>query len=544
MSGRCRELDNRFECNCLTCFARVERCRTGYTLKKDRKNQNLPSGWKLATLEDVCLPVEKVKPQEMPEKSFIYLDIASIDNLRWRVVSPKAFAGKDAPSRARQKVRSGDILFSTVRTYLKNVAMVPPEYDGQVASTGFCVLYPAEEIDGKFILYYVLSDEFFSNLNPLQRGTSYPAVRDSDVLSQELRLPPLREQRRIVAEVEKQFTRLDASEAALKRVQANLKRYRASVLKAACEGKLVPTEAELAQAEGRDYEPADQLLKRILAQRRTRWESQGKKKGKYKEPVVQDTSGLPELPEGWVWATIEQIGEVGEQTVLTGPFGTNLKKEDFTSEGVPVVTIGCLTESGLNLEKAAYVSKEKAIQLNRYGLRLGDLLFSRMATVGRAGIVEKQADGCLYNYHIMRLRLDKSTLLPQFYIAYVRGSPQVDHYVTEVNHGATRDGINTTQLLEMPVSIPPLSEQVRVVDEMESRLSIIRQAEATVEASLKRIGRLRQSILKRAFCGQLVPQDPNDESASVLLKRIRAEREAARSANASRANSTRRKSRK
>ena len=127
-------------------------------------------------------------------------------------------------------------------------------------------------------------------LNPLQRGTSYPAVRDSDVLSQELRLPPLPEQHRIVAEIEKQFTRLDASESALKRAQANLRRYRASVLKAACEGKLVPTEAALAQAEGRDYEPADQLLERILAERRARWEAQGKKKSKYKEAASPDTA--------------------------------------------------------------------------------------------------------------------------------------------------------------------------------------------------------------------------------------------------------------
>ena len=91
--------------------------------------------------------------------------------------------------------------------------------------------------------------------------------------------------------------------AALRRAQANLKRYRASVLKDACEGRLVPTEAELARSEGREYEPADVLLERILAERRARWESQEKRRGKYKEPSAPDTSALPELPEGWVWAT-------------------------------------------------------------------------------------------------------------------------------------------------------------------------------------------------------------------------------------------------
>ena len=113
-----------------------------------------------------------------------------------------------------------------------------------------------------------------------------------------------------MAEIETQFTRLDASVAALKRVQANLKRYRASVLKAACEGRLVPTEAELARSEGRDYEPADRLLERILAERRARWESQVKRRRRYEEPVALDTSILPELPEGWVWSSMGQSFDV------------------------------------------------------------------------------------------------------------------------------------------------------------------------------------------------------------------------------------------
>ena len=134
-------------------------------------------------------------------------------------------------------------------------------------------------------------------------GTTFKEHRNVLPRGLFLCLPPLAEQRRIVAEIETQFTRLDASVAALRRAQANLKRYRASVLKDACEGRLVPTEAELASSEGREYEPADVLLERILAERRARWESQEKRRGKYKEPSAPDTSTLPELPEGWVWAT-------------------------------------------------------------------------------------------------------------------------------------------------------------------------------------------------------------------------------------------------
>ena len=115
-----------------------------------------------------------------------------------------------------------------------------------------------------------------------------------------------------MAEIEKQFTRLEAGVAGLRRVQANLKRYRAAVLKAACEGKLVPTEAELARQEGRSYETGAQLLERILTERRQKWNG----KGKYKEPAKSNATNLPPLPDGWVWASIEQLSTRSSNTGL------------------------------------------------------------------------------------------------------------------------------------------------------------------------------------------------------------------------------------
>ncbi len=298
-------------------------------------------------MADLCLQVPKVKPQDDPNEVFTYLDISSIDNSTFRIVSPKSYLGKDAPSRARQRVSSGDTLFSTVRTYLKNIAMVPPELEGEIASTGFCVLRPTDDTCRRFIFYFVLNDDFVSTLQPLQRGTSYPAVRDADVLSQEVPVPPLSEQRRIVAEIEKQFTRLDASVTAFKRALAHLKRYRASVLKAACEGRLVPTEAEIAQAEGRDFEPAAVLLERILVERRAQWESQKNRRGKYKVPVAPNTSDLPDLPEGWVWATVGQLSSRIE-------YGTSTKASSSPS-GIPVLRMGNIQDGELNFSDLKYL---------------------------------------------------------------------------------------------------------------------------------------------------------------------------------------------
>jgi type I restriction enzyme, S subunit len=139
--------------------------------------------------------------------------------------------------------------------------------------------------------------------------------------------------------------------------------------------------------------------------------------------------------------------------------------------------------------------------------------------------VSSRFEGAIINYHLMRLRLTSTAIEPNYFIHYVRGAKSVSNYIREVNHGATRDGINTEQLLGMPVALPPLAEQQRIVAEIERRLSVVAEVEAAVTANLKRAERLRQAILKRAFEGKLVPQDPSDEPASALLERIRRERE-------------------
>ena len=482
-----------------------------------RQVQKIPQGWKKTTLNDICLPVNKVKPRDTPNQPFAYLDITSVDNSTFRVVSPKFYLGRDAPSRARQKVRSGDTLFSTVRTYLKNVAMIPPDLDGAVASTGFCVLRPANGIDLRFMFHLVLDDAFTSNLNPLQRGTSYPAVRDRDVLSQKVLLPPLAEQHRIVAGIERHLTRLDASVAALKRVQVNLERYRASVLKDACEGKLVPTEAKLARAEGRDYEPADQLLKRILAERRVRTEAQKRRGRRYKEQTPVDTSALPELSEGWAWARIGQLSSRIE-------YGTSTKAGSIPT-GIPVLRMGNIQDGELNFSDLKYLEGDHP-ETQKTILSHGDLLFNRTNSaelVGKSAVYKDWHPKACFASYLIRVSFLSDTTSD--YVCTFINSQHGRAYIAQVrSQQVGQANVNGTKLAAMPIPLPPLTEQRRIVAEVERRISVIQQTEAAVETNLARAARLRQSILKQAFSGRLVPQDPNDEPASVLLKRIRADR--------------------
>jgi type I restriction enzyme S subunit len=325
-----------------------------------------------------------------------------------------------------------------------------------------------------------------------------------------------------VAEIETQFTRLDAGVAALERALANLRRYRAAVLKAACEGRLVPTEAELARAEGREYEPADRLLAHILADRRARWgaEHPGKK---YKEPAPPDTENLSELPEGWVSASFEQL----LNELKNGYFGGRPATEP---PGVPILRISAVRPLSVSFGDLRYLSEVSEDKLAIYQLREGDLLFTRYNgnphLVAACGLVRKTSDVILYPDKLIRARVSSDLILPSYLEAYFSTNTARYFIESKIKTTAGQYGIAGRELKQIPIVFPPLPEQRRIVAEVERRLSVVEALEREVEAALARAGRLRQAVLKQAFEGRLVEQDPEDELASVLLERIRATREA------------------
>ncbi|WP_428057069.1 restriction endonuclease subunit S [Candidatus Avelusimicrobium fimicolum] len=200
------------------------------------------TNWTKKTLQDLCLSVAKRKDSKNEQEHFLYLDIASIDNQTNTIIGATPHTGVTAPSRARQIVKNGDVLFSTVRTYLKNIALITDEkYHNQIASTGFCVIRAnKKQLLPKFIYYYTLTDSFLSPLNAKQRGSSYPAVRDSDVLNSTIYLPTLPEQQKIVDEIEKAFRSADKVQKAVQNALEEAKKLKQSILKKAFAGELVP----------------------------------------------------------------------------------------------------------------------------------------------------------------------------------------------------------------------------------------------------------------------------------------------------------------
>jgi restriction endonuclease S subunit len=212
----------------------------GKLTEKCRQTRKEASNIKHTTLNNICIKAEKIKNEENSERKIKYLDIGSIDNKLFKIVSHKTYQIKNAPSRAKQIVKEGDTLFSTVRTYLKNIAYINSEYDNEICSTGFCVIRPKKDVlSSKYIFYYVISDDFVNRVSPLQTGTSYPAVRDDDIFKQIIPLVTIDEQEQIVNEIESRLSVCDKLEETVKQSLKKIEYLRQSILKKAFEGKLV-----------------------------------------------------------------------------------------------------------------------------------------------------------------------------------------------------------------------------------------------------------------------------------------------------------------
>ena len=492
-------------------------------------DRNIPAGWVTATIGEACL----VNPRSFTDSveddtSISFVPMAAVEAVTGQIdLSQVRVYGE--VKKGYKRFSEGDVLFAKITPCMENgkIAIAKGLTNGAgCGSTEFHVLRPVGGLSRHYLANFLLQQEFRKEAQRHMTGTAGQLrVPAAFVNEAPFPLPPLPEQHRIVAAIEQHLTRLAAAVTALQRVQANLQRYRASVLKTACEGKLVPTAAALARAEGRDYEPADRLLARILVERRARWAAQPKRRGRYKEPAPPDTSALPQLPEGWAWATIGQAAEI-QGGIQKQP------KRRPAHNPFPYLRVANVLRGQLDLEEVHQIELFPG-ELEKLRLLRDDLLIvegnGSPSQIGRMAIWKGEVPVCVHQNHIIRARVLGGTT-PQFVESYwnsPRGSSGV------LNVASSTSGLYTlsvSKVSNLPIPLPPLAEQRRIVAEVERCLSVIRQAEATVAASLQRAERLRQSILKQAFSGQLVPQDPNDEPAAVLLARIQAQRAAAETA--------------
>ena len=452
---------------------------------------------------------------------------ADLSGYRAKLISHGArdISEKGLASSSTRLMPAGTVLFSS-RAPIGYVAIAA---NPVTTNQGFKSFVLSTELLPDYVYYWLIRAKDL--LSQFASGTTFLEISGKRAQQIPLPIAPLNEQRRIVGAIESVLPKLDAAVAALERVRANLKRYRASILKAAVEGRLVPTEAELARKEGRDYEPASVLLDQILAARRRRWEESelarlraaGKPpkddgwKSKYKEPAAPDTSTLPPLPEGWCWSNVGQL----TWSVKDGPHYS----PKYSESGVPFITGGNVRPSGVDFENAKRISKELHSNLSiRCKPEFGDILYTKGGTTGIARVNTYRHEFSVW-VHVAVLKL--CSPIEPFYVQHCLNSPTCYAQAQRFTHGVGNQDLGLTRMVNIVLPLPPRAEQLRIVSEVDRLASLIDSLDLTTEANEKRLPHLRQTILKCAFEGKLVDQDPNDEPASVLLERIRAERAAA-----------------
>jgi len=347
---------------------------------------------------------------------------------------------------------------------------------------------PSPALDTRF-LYYQLQP-WVLKLRAASAGSAQGVITKKQLTEIPVEVPPLDAQHRIVAELEKQFARLDEAVANLKRVKANLERYKTIVLRAAVEGWLVPTEAGLPGREGRSYETGGQLLARLLRERRRSWSGNGT----YQEPEQPDAGGLPPLNEGWAWARLDAIA------ALKGGITVDKKRRDPTARPVQYLRVANVQRGYLDLEEVKEIEAPQA-DIEELRLQPGDILFNEGGDrdkLGRGWIWEGQLAECIHQNHVFRARpylADVSAKL----ISWWGNTFGKDYFLREGKQTTNLASINMKKLSAFPVPIPPLAEQHRIVAEVDRRLSIVREVDAAVDANLKRAQALRQAVLARAF---------------------------------------------
>lgn len=360
-------------------------------------------------------------------------------------------------------------------------------------------------------------------------GTTVASIEGPVLANFPLLLAPAAEQTRIVEKLEELLSDLDAGVAELKAAQRKLGQYRQSLLKAAVEGALTASW----RAQHTPTETGAQLLERILKERRARWEAkqlakfeeQGKAppkdwRKKYPEPVRPDTEGLPDLPNNWAWGSLEQISEI-QGGIQKQPSRTAV------SNKYPFLRVANVARGLLKLDEVHEIELFEG-ELERLALAKGDVLIvegnGSITEIGRCALWDGSIPNAVHQNHLIRAR--PIVLRSHFVEAWLNSLRGIE-LMTKL--AATTSGLYTLsvgKLSKIPIPIPPIQEQQAIIDFLAAGLDEQARQQEAVRQSLKQSAAQRKNILKAAFSGQLVPQDPDDEPAAVLLERIRAERAA------------------
>ena len=393
----------------------------------------IPDSWEWVYGFEIFNPMQSTKPEG---ETFDYIDIDAIDNKCNVIIAPKHLTSADAPSRATRQVSKGDVLFSMVRPYLRNIAKV--EKDNYIASTGFYVCKPNKAITSDYCFFLMISNYVVDGLNHFMKGDNSPSINNDSILSWQYPLPPINEQHRITATIEKWFDIIDEIGNNKQDLQKAVAQAKSKILSLAISGKLVPQDP--------NDEPAIELLKRINP-----------------KFIPCDTSHYKnkpfEIPDSWVWVKLGDISDYGKcHNVDVGQIGQDdwvLELEDVEKDTARIIQ---------------YKTKsDRTIKGTRHKFTKDCVLYSKLRTYLNKVLVPEKDGFCTTEIIPINFVAD---INPQYMCFVLRSQYFVD-YTNQKGYGVKMPRLSTTDAKNGLVPLPPFDEQKRIVDRVEAIFALL-----------------------------------------------------------------------
>ncbi len=436
-------------------------------------------------------------------------------------------------------VQTGDILIVKDGATTGKVSLVRGDfpYDPAVVNEHVFICRPDEGVYSAFLFYFLFSKEGQDRILENFRGSAQGGINKSFAPGTAVPLAPLAEQKRIVAKVEELLARVNVVRKRLAKVKEILKRFRQSVLAAACSGQLTADW----RTRHSNEEAAGQLIARIHQERLRQYERlclAAKKEGQKKprkpsnlKPQIHHTEFELEIPDSWFWTTLKDIASTKQYAMSSGPFGSGLGNKDYKNSGVPVIRGKNIQNGFFLLKDFVYISEEKATELARSYAEPGDVVVVAVGTSGQAAIVPNNLPRSTLSQNCNKITVDKSLALPEFVLFFLQ-IEIAKNQLREKTTDTARPFLSLTNLKETLIAVPPLEEQQEIVRRLEALFKLTDQIEKRVVAVGERAERLTQSILAKAFRGELVPTEAelarlegrHYEPAYALLAKIKAQR--------------------
>lgn len=488
-------------------------------------SKTLPKNWAISTLGGISLASQygfTAKAQPVGNTHYLRTTDITKGSIDWNTVP---FCDVSINDLEKFRLYDGDILISRAGSVGYSILVQNPRTS--VFASYLIRFRPL--INSKYFAYYLNTPQYWSLVNQESAGIAVQNLNASKLSNFTIPVAPIEEQIRIADKIDELFSELDDGIQELETAQKKLELYRQSLLKSAVEGQL---SKEWRETQTEVNETGEQLLARILKERRERWEQEKLKEfsereknppkdwqEKYPEPVQPDTENLPQLPEGWVWASIDQL--TAEQR-----YGSSAKTNDDPN-GIPVLRMGNIQNGALDFNNLKYLPKTHD-EFPALFLEKGDLLFNRTNSrelVGKTAIFNGEHAPCSYASYLIKVKFhsDFNANLAAYYINSVFGKIWINNVAVQQTGQAN---VNGTKLSQLCIPLMSQAEQNYIVERFNELKDVSESSFKQIEDNIKLLTMQKQNILKDAFSGKLVPQDPNDEPAQVLLERIQQQREA------------------